>query len=255
MRCVTSALLLISISVSANEQTQEAPGFHALQAAGFSQESLSHWSLEPEDISRINELVSIEKAFSDVSRLTPFEILGKFATTDSERAYYANLYVEEMVRHQKRSLEWSVAVASVIKSNDYRDALMEGGVSDYLASIGYNGKVDGADAVQSPIVAEPKRIHAFVSTSECNSCSVAFLHALEKVNAGRFAGVDVVFIGMKTEDREAAVQWALENNIPPEMVNSKKVTLNFESDDWERERADRQAPLLINSQTGQEIES
>jgi hypothetical protein len=97
-----------------------------------------------------------------------------------------------------------------------------------------------------------KRAKLFV-TPECGEpCSVLFNKAMDAQKEGQYAGVDVIFIGMKNPDVEVVQKWGKDNNLTVDIVKNRVVTLNHDSKKFTVLRDDRPAPLLVND-NGAEI--
>lgn len=222
---------------------------------GTTDADFSHWGLTPEEQKNYLSVAKIEQAFSDISKLSPFEVLGKFAQNDADRRHYAKRFVAAMVDNQRRALEWSIAVADEIAKEDQGKKLLSSPlIRGYLSDIGYTEPSKKVIPVIGSTMGHiEKRLTLFIAANDCDSCDSAFRDAFDKLDTGKYNGIDVVFVGMKIENRKAATQWAMKNGITADMVEQRKITLNVESDALNAIQQNRAIPVAIDNTNGQVV--
>jgi len=250
-------LSLSVLSVTALAAENSIPAESQTIQSSLQESRWEKWRLSENELETLSSILPIENAFTDASKLTPYELLGKYASTEFERKQYAEHYVNAMLAHQTRSLEWAVAVADVLVNANHGKALLQSkSISGYLHSQRYKGYVgtEGYSRAQLLDAVAPGRWHVFVLAEKCRACDAAFDRALDALRNHKLAGIDVVFVGMPTGDQVRATRWARRQGITADMIAADKVTLNYENAEWENERDGRAAPLIIDSSTGDPIE-
>ncbi len=237
----------MAVAVDAAEPLQSTPLVN-----GYTEADFSRWGLTAEEKGHYLAVAKVEQAFSDISKLSPFEVLGKFAKNDAERRRYAKRYIAAMVDNQRRSLEWSIAVADEIKKEDQGKKLLDSPlIRGYLNDIGYQGPSEKVIPVTGAKANTAKRMTLYVAAKNCDACDHAFQIAFDRLAVGQYKGIDVVFVGMKQENRKAATRWAIKNGITADVIKSRKVTLNVESDAFKAIKKSHAIPVAIDSTNGQ----
>ncbi len=250
---VVACVLLVELGM---RQAGAVEGVEPIQSTpmvnGYTEADFSRWGLTPEEKDHYLAVAKVEQAFSDISKLSPYEVLGKFAENDADRRRSAKRYIAAMVDNQRRSLEWLIAVADEIKKEDQGQKLLESDlIRRYLRDIGYKEPSQKVIPVTGAKAYSEKRLKLFVAANDCDSCDDAFKAAYGRLKKGNYKGIDVVFVGMKQENRKAATSWAIKNGITADMVNSREITLNVESEALKAIQKDHDVPVAIDSANGQ----
>lgn len=210
----------------------------------YSSIASEYWDLSQDEIVRLNILVNVERAFSDVDNLTPYEILGKYADTDSERREYAKRYVLAQSSHQKRSLRWAAMVADSAKKHEAEhraEVLTDSTISKYLGALS-----------PLPTSKVETRWHLHVPAT-CSTCEAIIDRASSEIQSGAIEGLDVVFVGMRQVDEKLIKDWVKRAGFNRSDLGSR-VTINLDSDSWSRERGGHDVPMLLNGATADRIE-
>jgi|GEM_PF-3096451 len=239
---VVTLIVLATHPVSAEESRSGARA----SDTHFSSIARDLWQLDDSEVARLDELVSIERAFSDVDRLTPYEILGKYAETTQDARRYAERYTRAMADHQRRSLRWAVTVANVARQQEQQvqNAMLgDPLISEYLASIREGGP--------SPITAERWHLHV---PAECPDCDALIQSAVAELSGDRIQGLDIVFLGMQQPDQDVVREWLEAAGLSIEDVRGDRVTVNLDSDAWRDERAGDDRAMLVQGSTGRILE-
>lgn len=227
-------------ALSAQSGKLDSPARHS--EAHFSSLAPQYWALSEAEVQRVDSLVNIERAFSQVERLTPFELLGKYADSDADRRHYAEQYATAMAEHQRRSLRWAVAVTEVLKEREQssQQALLNDPlIGAYLRSLS-----------QSRLPGMAPRWHLHVPAEPCESCAALVAASVAALDEGTIDGLDVIFIGMDHADEQAVIDWVQESGFSAEDIRGDRITVNIDSVAWRRERAGRDEPALLDGLTG-----
>lgn len=210
--------------------------------AHFSSLASEYWALDHAEVQRVESLVNIERAFSQVDRLTPFELLGKYAESDAERRHYAERYATAMADHQRRSLRWAVSVTTVLKAQEQgaQQALLSDPlIAAYLRSVGPSRRPASAP-----------RWHLHVPATPCAECAALVDASVTALEQGAIEGLDVIFIGMDHADEPAVIDWVQASGFSSDDIRGNRITVNIDSEAWRRERAGRDEPVLLDGLSG-----
>ena len=246
-RHLTLSTLLAIALVPTTLPAQQMQGAQSSEVH-FSSLARDHWKLEESEVERLDVLVNIERAFSDVDSLTPFEILGKYAETELERRRYADRYTEAMADHQRRSLRWAVMVATSAKE---REAQTQAELQNDPVLRGYLSSIQRGSALAGP---GPARWHLHVPV-DCAECQSMISAAVEQLDSGSIEGLDVIFIGMADVDEEAVLSWIDSAGLSVNDVQSDRITVNLDEDEWLQERLGQDEPMIVHGTTGALIEN
>ena len=230
------------------------PKFSVLEVANM-------WGLSVEEIERYQELLEIDKPFTAVgATMTPYEVLGKFASTPEEKAKYAKLYIDAADANHQRGLEWVIALESFTTPRQLREAQL-------IAESKLIGNRVRAMGLRQPITedfssdvtgnASPIDTFFYVPTPCEEQCSDIF----EKLRKGqenkKIGTIQVIFTDLinTNEDKKTVYRWAADHNLNPKIVGpDKAVRIDFENNvaAFGEARQDRSAPLAIDT-TGKVI--
>ena len=246
-RHLTLSTLLVIALVPGALQAQHMQGAQSSEVH-FSSLARDHWQLNENEIERLELLVNIERAFTDVDNLTPFEILGKYAESELERRRYADRYTEAMADHQRRSFRWAVMVATSAKE---REAQAQAELQNDPVLRGYLSSLRHGAASTDP---GPARWHLHVPV-ECADCQSIVNAAVEQLDSGGIEGLDVIFIGMEDVDESAVRNWIDSAGLSIEDIQSDRITVNLDEDEWLQERLGQDEPMIVHGTTGALIEN
>lgn len=267
MRISIVLLLICSSLVSAQETTSpEASSLEGISSPQ-TQSSLSstsssafhqQWQLEPAEVNRFETLKNQYRPFADVENMTPYEILGMGAETQSERKKYAKLFVESMVAHQVTTFQWSVTVSDVVGERDYgADIRKNPQINRFLNAAGSDGILRGDTAMtvaaqeSSFANSAPARMHLFLD-DQCTTCDALYSAASNLLDSGGATGIDLIF--PKTHSDSEISKWAVDRKISTDDVRSGLITLNRSTRSFENELQGRSTPILINTRTGHALQ-
>lgn len=240
------------------------------QGARYSTTKLARiWGLKEEEIERYQALKIADQHYSD-PKITPYEVLGKYARTPEEAERYAAIVIEKELEQYIRAMDWAATVDNVRKARPIEaqlDLLQSSRVvQTYLKNQGIDvdgwiGELSGTSLNRlldldvsggNQRAAKPvaPRVSYFVDARACDqSCELGWdqLRGMQTLKA--VSGIDVIFVGEnKTKPSKLEVSsWAQARGISVEEVDRKEITLNFESTRFATIRNNRDIPVAINS--------
>ncbi|MCY4129550.1 MAG: TIGR03759 family integrating conjugative element protein [Gammaproteobacteria bacterium] len=172
----------------------------------------SHWDLDTRELERAEMLRDGFRRYVSDRQISPLEILGIHARTDSERNRYARHWAELMIEDAERVLAFQRAYDAAV-----RDLLGE----ERLVNL-----TQLPPRVSStPALLGTDRLAVFVRL-DCEPCTEVLARVFQ---IGRQVdGVDVYVLGLADGDKTTLHAWANRQGIPPLAVHSKRITLNFD---------------------------
>ena len=186
-----SAALLWFTCANATGQALNQPEVTQPELSDQERRSAVSWGLSETEWRRHRELRSLRKGLVSAD-VTPLEILGIFAASDTERKRYARLYA----RQQLDLLE--------------RIAMFE---ADYLEAV--------RELTRSADTTGRYKLVAAVGCAT-SQCAEQLHRALQLAD---LYGLDIFLTGTAGNDGTVR-SWAARNNIPPDAVRSRRITLN-----------------------------
>ena len=186
-----SAALLWFTCASSTGQALNQPEVTQPELSDQERRSAVSWGLTETEWRRHRELRSLRKGLVSAD-VTPLEILGIFAASDTERKRYARLYA----RQQLDLLE--------------RIAMFE---ADYLEAV--------RELTRSADTTGRYKLVAAVGCAT-SQCAEQLHRALQLADP---YGLDIFLTGTAGNDGTVR-SWAARNNIPPDAVRSRRITLN-----------------------------
>lgn len=208
------------------------------------------WGLSLEEFERYRELSVVDRHFS-AENITPYEVLGKYATSQRDQLRYAEMYRDKMMENQIRALEWWASVNAVVDPTDTdflkgytpntdREvaAMMQDAQAHELAKWGRD------NPGQSSTV---RRAYFFVDATCTKDCQTEFEKAKALIDDNTLAGIDVVFKGMDVADRDQVTAWAVSQKIGVEEVRERTITLNHDTAAYRELRAPQPDAVLIDA--------
>ncbi len=223
----------------------------------------SAWGLSDREHARFERELRLMQPFVD-TQISPLEVLGIAAQSESERRLYASRYVEVQREHNMRALRWAIHVEQAALNAGLREALesdpliqgrlnsedkrLQGERKAYFGTKLPAKQSAGHDPLSTDHWPKnqqvPGRIVVFVAP-DCAACDDAFEGARRSVKTGLADAVDVVFADMGAPDRDVITRWAVDNGIEADDVSERRITLNYESTRWKTLRGERGVPVVV----------
>ena len=172
----------------------------------------SLWQLDRSELERAETLKESFRQYISDRQISPLEVLGIHARTDAERNRYARRWAKLMIEDAERVLAFQRAYDFAVRDLLDDQPLIE------LANLPVR-------AAPIPKLLPSDRLVVFVKL-DCAACDDVLQHVFR---AGRnVSGVDVYVGGLPEGDALALNRWARRQGIPPSVVQSKRITLNFD---------------------------
>lgn len=170
------------------------------------------WGLTDSEWRRYQEINSGPRGIWSPG-LDPISVLGTHARSDAERRKYAEMQVHIDKARVDQELAFDREYTAAWKRL-YPDLLPIG-----------SGPGSQLSSTASPVQQGPDRLLVFVSLS-CASCEESIGKLVSSGTA-----FDLFLVGTDNND-QAIRQWAQTAGIPPELVRSRKITLNHDRGQW-----------------------
>ena len=171
------------------------------------------------DLKRFNEIMESPSAFFyNRGEKNVYYILAAESDNEADRMRYARLWYEAEEKYNE-------GLGNALRA--YTKASIE--------KNGRNPKIFDLDAYDNIDVNEvfsskggmAKRVKLYIKTKDCVQCVQQFNGLKNRIEDNSLAGVDIFFVDVKT-NQKPIVEWAKNQLIPPNLVKSKKITLNFD---------------------------
>lgn len=214
------ALLLLAFSVPAMALEQTTTPVEATRAelSAEARAKAQAWGVTETQWARYRALMRGLRGALSVPTISPIEVLGIHAETDAERTRYAEQLARLMHEDTERVLAFQRAYHQA-----WRRLYPDLRVID-LALLG-NG---AAEPVQSPIPAlrGGDRL-LFFGKHGCKPCDAALAPVLARARDAEGWGLDIYLLDTGADDAKVRA-WAQAHAIPPELVASRRITLNHD---------------------------
>lgn len=150
--------------------------------------------------------------------LTPVEVLGINARTNKERAYYASLDAKQAFQRiaKEEAFDTAYHKAAVVLKDQFNLEIVN--AFDYSKYSPYSYK---------PLdIQNNDKLMLFVGLTDSVKPVVSSL--IDSIILNPTIQLNVYFVGQNVT-KDKIFTWAMTQNIPPEMVNAKKITLNLDN--------------------------
>lgn len=218
------------VSESHNSQTTITP----LKNLAVSNERMQLLELSDQEWERHATLISQFRRYLSDASISPLEVLGIHAEDQISRRQYARRWARIVYEDTQRVLafqrEFDAAMKELVADQPLIDVSKLPSHSD------------------APELLPTDRLLLFVS-QDCYLCSVAIETIVGHLVS--FEAVDVYFTDVSRHDETPIQTWALDHELDASLVDSGKITLNFDNGTLERiyPRA-REVPVLLRLRNG-----
>ncbi len=194
------------------------------------------WQLSEVQEKRYVALMKNRSGFFYAKRdVTPVEVLGFNARTDEERAYYAQLDVQQQFQHLAKYLAFLAEYGKSAKQLKEELSLPIIRKFDYAKFSPYHYK---------PVDIKPNdKFMLFVSLD--NEVRPVVSYLMDEMSKDKTIHLNVYFVG-KNLTKDKIEKWAAAQNIPTAWVGkNKKITLDFGNSKFKSLHTSEQLPVLV----------
>ena len=174
---------------------------------------LDQWELSEQEWIRYERLMQGVRGRLSHPNISPIEVLGIHARSESERTHYARIWAQLMREDAIRVLEFQRAYDAAAQ------ALSEG---ESLIDVSLLPKTTNN---QDTVLDESERVLVFLSL-DCPLCDVVFDQVHQRIS--KLNGIDIYFVDTEASDSEKIREWAKTRTIDTHHVQSGKITINYD---------------------------
>ena len=208
---------LISTTIFAVERdstTKNHTSSKLLEVSDIKLSILDQWELSEQEWSRYEELMQGIRGRLSQPNISPIEVLGIHARSETERTHYARIWARMMREDAIRVLQFQRAYDVEAKALVQDEPLID--VSLLPESTKQKDKV----------ISKSERVLAFLSL-DCPLCDIVFDQVYQRIT--KLNGIDIYFVDTSAIDEKKIQEWAKARAINTEHVHSGKVTINYDN--------------------------
>ena len=198
-----------------------------LEISDIRRSLLNQWELSEQEWSRYEDLMLGIRGRLSQSNISPIEVLGIHARSETERTHYARIWARMMHEDALRVLQFQRAYDIEAQALNQDEPLIDVSL------------LPEATDNREHILTESDRALVFVSL-DCPLCEIVFDQIYQRID--QFNGIDLYFVDSTSDEREQIREWAKSRVIDTQYVHSGKVTINY--DDGLLESIDPKAQSL-----------
>ncbi|MXZ54739.1 MAG: TIGR03759 family integrating conjugative element protein [Gammaproteobacteria bacterium] len=175
---------------------------------------LDQWELTEQEWNRYEELMQGIRGRLSQSNISPIEVLGIHARSETERSHYARLWARMMREDAIRVLQFQRAYDIEATALNEDEPLIDVSLLP-----------EPTDDKES-ILTDSDRVLVFLSL-DCTLCDIVFdevYNLIPKLN-----GIDLYFVDSNEKDEKRIQDWAKSRAIDIKHVQSGQVTINFDN--------------------------
>ena len=208
-----SLLCLHTVAVERESTSPVNTSSKLLEVSNIKLSILDHWQLSEQEWNRYEELMKGIRGRLSHPNISPIEVLGIHARSDSERDHYARTWARMMNEDAIRVLEFQRAYDTASQELNEDDPLID--VS--LLPEAINPK--------ESVLNKSERVLLFLSL-DCPLSEIVFDQVHQRI--AKLDGIDVYFVDTEASDREEIREWAKARTINTLHVQSGKITINHD---------------------------
>ncbi|ENN6469922.1 hypothetical protein AB9X29_003723 [Vibrio vulnificus] len=179
------------------------------------------YGLTLQEIKKYDEIMSGPRGgFYRRGEANIYSVLGTEATTKSEQLRYARLYRDSLYEYYDRLSKFMKVMTEV---GEERFGVNPR-IMDFVESGGHSIEAVLAEQQNRPMF---RRMKIYVKLADCARCTSVVKDEIEKLKKGIHGGIDLYFVDADGDSKRIQ-QWAMRNQIDPEMVKSRLLTLNHD---------------------------
>ncbi|MYD46433.1 MAG: TIGR03759 family integrating conjugative element protein [Gammaproteobacteria bacterium] len=207
-------LCLNTVAVERESTTTIDISSQLLEVSNTNVSLLDQWQLSEQEWSRYEELMQGIRGRLSQSNISPIEVLGIHARSETERTHYARIWARMMREDAIRVLQFQRAYDIETRALNQDEPLID--IS--LLPEPTKGK--------ETILTESDRVLVFLSF-DCILCDIVFDEVYSRIS--KFNGIDLYFVDTDTKDSERIQDWAKSRAIDIQHVQSGQVTINYDN--------------------------
>ena len=171
------------------------------------------WGLSTEEWHRHLELRQGIRGSLSTEGISPIEVLGIHARTDSERRHYARIWAQMMIEDADRVLKFQKAYDQAV-----------GEITNGRLLIDPNLLPEPDDKDTKKLLSTDRIM--FFASLDCLACEVVF----ERTSAllTEVSGIDIYFVNADSSDHARIRDWARKRGVAPTDVKNRKISLNLD---------------------------
>lgn len=175
---------------------------------------LDQWQLSEQEWSRYEELMQGIRGRLSQSNISPIEVLGIHARSETERTHYARIWARMMREDAVRVLQFQRAYDIEARALNQNEPLID--VSLLPEPTGD----------KESILTDSDRVLVFLSL-DCILCDIVFDEVYNRIS--KLNGIDLYFVDTDMKDSERIQEWAKSRAIDIQHVQSGRVTINYDN--------------------------
>lgn len=180
------------------------------------------WGLSDSEFSRYEKLMEGIRGSISPDSISPIEVLGIHARTASEREKYARMWAEMMEKDAQRILAFQRAYDQVWEE--------KGGDIIDISAIRPQPETSSRDQVMRQLPKdEAKTLTLITKLESCSECDQKITALLTSLMVDKSLQLNVYFSDSENKQTSMIRQWAVKNGVQPELLQSKRITLNHGS--------------------------
>ena len=233
---LVSLLILISVhaaGIQAEEQSVvvEKTVTELPTSIASVEEQARRWGITAEEYRRFQDAMEGPRGRFGAPNITPIEVLGIEAESTAERQRFAELWVETIRNDTAKVLAFSREVSTTWRRLHGQDPLLDRSYIN-IQRLKSGKRLLPTDGHPSPLANQSQvkpadHLLLFTETA-CDSCSADVARLVSQLENGSFARLDVFLLDVADGDVAAIQSWAASLAIPPGLVQTGKLTLNFD---------------------------
>lgn len=195
------------------------------------EEQARHWGLTKEEYRRYQEALAGPRGRLSATNISPIEVLGIEATTAAERRRYAEMWVQMIRADTDKVLAFTRSVHETWKRKHPNDPLIDRHYVNRVRAERGERPIPLGDA--SKLLADPTKVGnqdqlLMFTEVGCDDCNADVLRLVDQLQAGDYAGLDIYLLDVPAGDVAPIQSWAGTLAIPLDLVQSGRLTLNFD---------------------------
>lgn len=247
MPIVVLLIVLTMSPVVAAESAHQPEVTYATLSAIDREIATERYGLDDNEWDRVLYLTAVDRHFGD--NLSPIELLGKYAETDSDRERYARLYTAVTIDQMRRSQAWALAIQKVAQERDLTREVLDSTpqIQAGLDRLGIRPPVTDATRAlyQRRQTSQQSATTLFVSLACEAPCGDLAGKLSRQVLAGFRDKLDIVFIGSDAKDQNDIIEWVNTQAINTGLLRDGSVELHVDSQYWRALRTSDDVPRVI----------
>lgn len=197
------------------------------------------WHLDEKEWNRYQQLMKGVRGSISPATISPIEVLGTHARTETERMKYARKWAKIMFEDAGRVLEFQRAYSQAFKEEYGNIPLID--VS----------KLGKPKAQQTRKINDHDRLLVFVKMGSCPACEQLMANLLATAG-NKDVQIDIFFVDAKTKKDDSRIRhWAVKHKLNKDKLKARKITLNYNKGELFNITKNLTTPLPIVFKTNQ----